>query len=62
MFFWFSFLLALTYGTFSSNGDSLQQDLNNTSSNPGGISLTSIEVPQNLLDHMVRILSLPETK
>lgn len=56
----FCVLLILTYGTFSSNSDSLQQNLNDTCSNPWRVLLTSIKVSKNFLDHMVRILSLRE--
>lgn len=48
----------LTNRSFRSNGHRLQEDLDDTCSDPGRVSPAEVKVPQDLLDHVMRILGL----
>lgn len=50
--------LELTHGAFGGDGHGLQEDLHDPGSDPRRVLVVSVQVVQDLLDHVVRVLSL----
>lgn len=48
----------LTHRAFGSDGHGLQEDLNDPGSDPRRVLVVRVQVVQDLLDHVVRVLSL----
>lgn len=53
-------VVSLTYRAAGSNGSCLQQNLDNSSPNGGGVLAVCVQVAEELLDYQVRVLRLKQ--